>query len=401
MMKKIGVCILFLLFSYLFCDDFYCEVLSKNNSHLNYLVHFISDFDCYGNFYITYWKGKGNYSPSNPCSIIVCKIFPDNKIKRYEFSNNTSRYPVLLIKSNNLFLAWHDYRNCTQEGNYMDNTEIYINKSDIEDFPSFSEDTRITYSNAQNNGDNGYLPCLFLYDNEVGLCWYDFYKDGNHSDIFLKISENLQFPYENMDNMLLPKKNEDAEKSFCMVSATALNNKIFFSFSDYLNLNNQYYGILNGDNFDYKVIFTNLYNGFFYPSQIMEYDNKIFLLSMIKNESYQRSIRLFQLNADTLDITDTIVLTDFDNIQCFDARFISGKLYFVYSINNTIKLSIFSYPDYLKESEKVIYNFSESVQRVGINGLSENKYIYVEAGGNIYLLSHHEPAFEESYYLYK
>ena len=82
------------------------------------------------------------------------------------------------------FVAWHDYRHCTADGNYIDNVEIYLATAPPNS--NFDDEIRVTETAAGHLGDNGYMPYLTAsFDGtHVGLLWYDFSYEGHICDLF-------------------------------------------------------------------------------------------------------------------------------------------------------------------------------------------------------------------------
>jgi len=106
------------------------------------------------------------------------------------------RHPSLAVdNTDTVHVVWHDYRHSTESGTWMDNVEIYYDrKSPSEGF--LNDDIRITYTNADHNGDNGFLPKIAVSsDNRIHIVWYDFNANGNNADVYLRTStEEGEFP---------------------------------------------------------------------------------------------------------------------------------------------------------------------------------------------------------------
>ena len=154
--------------------------------------------DSEGTLHVTYWSGGLSTLPSSPSYIYYrtwnlqsgwsSQISIDDSTA--EGSHLGGRHPSLTLDSRGtVWVTWHDHRNSTSAGNWIDNLEIYA------DFKpkggSFtSTDLRMTTTNHANLGDNGYTPKIVGHpDGSIAISWYDFGLDGNVSDLYLKTSD--------------------------------------------------------------------------------------------------------------------------------------------------------------------------------------------------------------------
>ena len=100
------------------------------------------------------------------------------------------RHPSLTLDAQNTaHVVWHDMRNCTAAWNWIDNIEIYYNRKPANgEFPS--DDVRLTETHADHKADNGYLPRIATTpDGKLHVVWYDFHRNGNNAEIYLKTSD--------------------------------------------------------------------------------------------------------------------------------------------------------------------------------------------------------------------
>lgn len=112
-------------------------------------------------------------------------------------SNSThALHPAMKVdRDGNVFSVWQDSRHATSAGNWIDNLEIYFDHKPLNG--SFNgSDIRITNTNADHLGDNGYAPQLeVLNDGRAAIVWYDFHGNGNNANVYFRISDvNGSFP---------------------------------------------------------------------------------------------------------------------------------------------------------------------------------------------------------------
>lgn len=155
-------------------------------------------FDSEGRLHVAYWSGGLSTLPVSPSYIYHQSWrFGEGWSARVEIDDSSAagghlggRHPSLTVDSRDtVWIAWHDHRHSTVAGNWIDNTEIYVDfKPRGGDF--LEGDLRLTNTSSGHLGDNGYTPKLAAQpDGRVALLWYDFGLDGNVSDLFLKLSD--------------------------------------------------------------------------------------------------------------------------------------------------------------------------------------------------------------------
>ncbi|MBI1783823.1 hypothetical protein HYR69_01645 [Candidatus Sumerlaeota bacterium] len=168
--------------------------LSRTANHLMAI-------DSAGTLHVTYWAGGAATTPATPSYIYyrnwrlgagwsAQQAIDDSVVASQHVGG---RHPSIAILPNDtVWIVWHDHRNCTAGGNWIDNIEIYG------DFMpgggAFSSgDTRLTTSSAAHLGDDGYLPRIAVQPgaSRLSLAWYDYHVDGSVSDIYLKASDAL------------------------------------------------------------------------------------------------------------------------------------------------------------------------------------------------------------------
>lgn len=155
-------------------------------------------FDSEGRLHVAYWSGGLSTLPVSP-SYIYHQTWRHDEgwSAREQIDDSTAdgarlggRHPTLAVDvRDTVWIAWHDHRHSTAAGNWIDNTEVYV------DFKpkggSFTDgELRLTTTSSGHLGDNGYTPKIAAHaDGRVAMAWYDFGLDGNVSDLFLKISD--------------------------------------------------------------------------------------------------------------------------------------------------------------------------------------------------------------------
>ncbi len=100
------------------------------------------------------------------------------------------RHPVMSVgPDGGVHVVWQDYRHTTAAGNYIDNVEIYYDSKPADG--SFSDnDIRISHTQAGHLGDSGYMPVSVVQaGGRVAIAWYDFTRNGNNADIYLRMSD--------------------------------------------------------------------------------------------------------------------------------------------------------------------------------------------------------------------
>lgn len=100
-----------------------------------------------------------------------------------------ARHPSIVVtRDGTRVVAWHDNRHATQEGNFIDNVEIYLSTGRAvseNEAPRFGPDRRVTNTSSGHMGDSGFLPTLLARDGKLrGILWYDFAFDADISDLF-------------------------------------------------------------------------------------------------------------------------------------------------------------------------------------------------------------------------
>ncbi len=154
--------------------------------------------DSSGTLHATYWSGGTVTSPTTPSYIFYRSwTLSGGWSAPISIDNSTSggnhvggRHPSLAVTpSDTVWVVWHDHRNCTSAGSWIDNIEIYGDyKPSGGSFTA--ADVRLTTSNAAHSGDNGYTPKIAVRSTgRISVAWYDFYADANVSDIYLKTSD--------------------------------------------------------------------------------------------------------------------------------------------------------------------------------------------------------------------
>lgn len=104
------------------------------------------------------------------------------------------KHPFMTVSPNgDVAVVWQDYRNASAVGNYIDNIEIYLDRTGANGLFSDS-DVRISNTNAGHAGDNGFTPTISISPNAITYtAWYDFSLDGNNSNVYLRSNNNGEF----------------------------------------------------------------------------------------------------------------------------------------------------------------------------------------------------------------
>ncbi len=110
---------------------------------------------------------------------------------RINSSGTNANHPAMKIGEDGIVhVVWQDSRHSTPSGNWVDNIEIYYDRKSPEgDF--LDNDNRITKTQANHLGDNGFAPQLEITDNGIiHIVWYDFHTNGNNADVYLRSSDS-------------------------------------------------------------------------------------------------------------------------------------------------------------------------------------------------------------------
>ncbi len=97
-----------------------------------------------------------------------------------------AKYPSVAVLRDTVFLVWHDYR-----VGGISNVEIFFNYRPLNG--TWSSDQRLTFTNAGNNGDNGYVPTLKISpDGNLRVVWYDYRDDpyAYNAQIYTKVRDS-------------------------------------------------------------------------------------------------------------------------------------------------------------------------------------------------------------------
>lgn len=164
-------------------------------------------FDSSGTLHLTYWSGYFATNPQSPAAVYYQSwtekngwteqdIVDDSTVtdgSDYDGWRMGGRHPNLAIDGDDkVWITWHDHRHCGigPPCNGINNIEIYCDTKPAGG--SFSrEDVRLSNTNADHYGDNGYCPRIQAApDGRMSVLWYDFHVDGWISDIFMATSDD-------------------------------------------------------------------------------------------------------------------------------------------------------------------------------------------------------------------
>ncbi|MCG3197425.1 MAG: hypothetical protein HUU16_12755 [Candidatus Omnitrophica bacterium] len=157
--------------------------------------------DSAGKLHLTYWSGGIQTTPGTPSYVyyrswtVTEGFSPQVSIDDSRVGPNHvgGRHPSITVTADNtVWVVWHDHRDSTADGNWINNVEIYGDR--LPPGGSFgSTDIRLTNTNAGHPGDNGYTPKIARGpDGRLSLAWYDsHFSSGDFADIFLKTSDPL------------------------------------------------------------------------------------------------------------------------------------------------------------------------------------------------------------------
>jgi hypothetical protein len=189
--------------------------------------------DSQGVLHLVYYVSGESLSP--PLSQILHQeirdgiVSPPARVDRGSVGGG--RHPSLAIDAHNaVHVVWHDQRHCTATGNWIDNVEIYYNHKSLGG--SFAtEDLRLTTTQADHLGDNGYLPqILSAPDGRLHVVWYDFHTNGNNADIYL-LSSNVNGEFDLQKDIdayrLTSIEERDNETSFWTPALSFFGNHLF------------------------------------------------------------------------------------------------------------------------------------------------------------------------------
>lgn len=150
-------------------------------------------FDSADNLHVAYWSGTAQTRPETPSYVIYQSRSSFGTWATAESIDDSTdgtdhlggRHPSLAVRpDDSVAIAWHDHRDSTLAGNYIDNVEIY---GDLKPFGGVfsSTDNRITNATG-----NGYVPRMVSRpDGSLAVMWNDFHDEQNISDIYVRVSD--------------------------------------------------------------------------------------------------------------------------------------------------------------------------------------------------------------------
>lgn len=138
------------------------------------------------------------------------------------------RHPSMVLDiSENPFVVWQDYRHSTEENRWIDNLEIYADRRTNGMFRE--NDIRITESQADHIGDNGFVPQAHASDDgSLSVVWYDFHRTGTASELYFRQSDEFgDFGEENtVSNFLLLEASNPDTGTYWMPTLTSIGNEL-------------------------------------------------------------------------------------------------------------------------------------------------------------------------------
>ncbi len=150
---------------------------------------------------LIYWEGRTNVlGPSSPNRIWFRQwTAPEGWGARERVDQSIAagqtdiggRLPAMVMRpTGEIFAAWHDHRHSDAQGSWSNNLEIYGDRRPLGGMFS-STDIRLSASDAEHGGDNGFVPkAALLPDGRIAVVWYDFHwNDAEQSEIALRISD--------------------------------------------------------------------------------------------------------------------------------------------------------------------------------------------------------------------
>ncbi len=128
--------------------------------------------------------------PDNQCwyrAIVNGRVSDPSRIDSGPYGGG--RHPVLAIDSRDtVHVTWQDYRHTTALGKWINNIEIYYDRKSA-DGAFLDADIRVSHTEADHAGDNGYVPRIAVdHNGRVHIAWYDFTANGTNADVYLRSS---------------------------------------------------------------------------------------------------------------------------------------------------------------------------------------------------------------------
>lgn len=147
--------------------------------------------DSMGRAHLTYFSpDEGSRTPNNAIWYVVIENeFASPSLRVDDGDVGGGRHPTLTVdETDAVYIAWSDYRHSTPAGSWIDNLEIYYNKQPMGgEFAAMG--TRVSWTEAGHQGDNGYAPKIAAANGRAFIAWYDFHITGHHAHIYVRSSD--------------------------------------------------------------------------------------------------------------------------------------------------------------------------------------------------------------------
>jgi len=171
-----------------FTDGAHQYRLSRNSNA-------IMGFDSANTLHSTYWAGGIDTRPQAPSRVFHRSWTPSGGWGAQTVIDDSTvsgigrlggRHPSLAITpDDSVWIVWADHRHCTENGSWIDNTELYCDVRPAGGAFT-SGDYRLTTTAAGTLGDNAYTPKLARDSSgKLHLAWHDYNLNPNVSDIYL------------------------------------------------------------------------------------------------------------------------------------------------------------------------------------------------------------------------
>ena len=152
-----------------------------------------------GRLHLVFWSGPGASDRDRPSRVLyrtwsaASGPGPAIRIDRPDVGRGEpdvgGRHPSLLLAHDGaIWVAWHDHRHCSAGGNWIDNVEIYLDRTGP-DGGFAGNNLRLTHTAADHRGDNGFAPKLLQRrSGAIAVAWYDFHYN-DIGEIFYRESD--------------------------------------------------------------------------------------------------------------------------------------------------------------------------------------------------------------------
>ncbi len=404
--------IIFILWVFITCFglEFTDLVVISGEGNFNLSSHARSNLKAASNgeLFASYWSEDGTVSPESPSLVYVQKRLASGAWMEPVLVNEEfgARHSSLLLTDDSLHVTWHDYRHGASHSNWMNQVEIYYDRVNLDEFPHFQGNIRITSPDNVHIGNNRFVPVpVLVSSNEIGLVWYDFYFHGQRSEIFWHATNEGVWETVEEHSSLALTQGDSERNPFTMPDAAVHGDNVYLAWTDTTGwTGNLYYGIKQGESFQYEKVADNTSNYFDPPKMYLIYGTP-YILATAYNEFNESVVILMEMDSDTPAAASARELGSFNGRQRRPVLYQEEGKFFLARIDNArnVVVAELEYPGWNVINEYNLFSGSLSDQemKVALTGDSYgNLHVMWNYRGDVYFVSTESPTWAEIYSLF-